>query len=407
MNADEIDLLDRDRFTQGPPHDWFTWLRANAPVYHHPEPGGPGFWVITKHADVVACNRDAATFSSANDRGGVAILEGPTDAAPGTEMWGDMMLFMDPPAHTRYRGLISHGFTPRTVEALRSRIRELAVRYLDAAVARGVCDFAVDVAAELPLAVIAELLGVPPEDRHMVFGWTNRLIAADDPEYAVTPDERIEAAVSMFLYAQQLAGQRRAEPRDDIISSLLNAEIDGDRLGEMELNMFFLMLAVAGGDTTRHSLGQGMHALIEHPDQYALLAEDPDRYITGATEEILRWATPVMFFRRNTTRAVELRGQSIGTDEKISLWYISANRDDDVFDDPFRFDITRDPNPHVAFGGGGPHYCLGAQLARLQISVLFGELLQRVSCVEAVGPADWVRSNFVAGIKHLPVQLHR
>ena len=407
MQASDIDLLDRDRFTEGIPHDWFSWLRENAPVYHHSEPGGPGFWVITKHADVVTCNRDANTFSSSQSRGGVVALEVPTEAMMDAgEAGGQMMLMMDPPEHTRYRMLVNRGFTPKMIGALEPHIRELTANILDQAIAAGECDFVVDIAAELPLEVIAELLGVPREDRHKLFDWSNRMIGSEDPEYMVSQERVFEAQVEMFMYANQLAEDRRAAPRDDIVTRLLEAEVDGDRLSEMDFNLFFLLLAVAGNETTRNAIAHGMNALLENPDQYDRLRADPEGLIGTATDEILRWASPVMYFRRNATRDFELHGETIKEGDKISLWYISANRDEEVFDDPFRFDIARDPNPHIAFGGGGPHFCLGSQLAKLEIRVLFEELVSRVAHVESLGAPDRLRSNFIGGIKHLPVRLH-
>ena len=407
MNVAEIDLLDRDRFTRGIPHEWFTWLRANEPVYHHAEPDGPGFWVITKHADVIVCNRDAQTFSSAQKRGGVISLEESTMAQSELDdMAGNIMLMMDPPDHTRYRKLVNRGFTPRMIGMLQPHIRELAVGILDQALAGGTCDFVVDVAAELPLEVIAELIGVPREDRHKIFEWSNRMIGSEDPEYLVSQEDLMNAQVEMFMYAQSLAEQRRKEPKDDIITALLSAEVDGDSLSDMDFNLFFLLLSVAGNETTRNAIAHGMNAFLENPDQWDRLVADPSGRITLATEEILRWASPVMYFRRNATRDFELRGHTIRSGDKISLWYISANRDEDVFDDPFRFDIERDPNPHIAFGGGGPHFCLGAQLARLEIQVLFEELARRVPRVEALGEPALLRSNFIGGIKHLPVRFH-
>jgi len=401
----EIDLLDRDRFTQGIPHEWFTWLRANAPVFHHDEPGGDGFWVITRYDDIVTANRDAASFSSSQDLGGVVMLEGPTAPLPGTEMAGNMMLFMDPPSHTRYRKLVNRGFTPRMIAALEVHVRDLTVAIVEAAKAKGEIDFVVDVAAELPLEVIAELLGVPREDRHKLFDWSNRMVGSEDPEYQVAEEHVTAAQIDMFVYAQELATRRRAEPRDDIVSTLLAAEIDGDQLTDMDFNLFFMLLSVAGNETTRNAIAHGMNAFLEHPDQWDLLVADPDAHIAGAVEEILRWASPVLYFRRNARRDVELGGQTIRAGEKISLWYVSANRDEAIFDEPFRFDITRDPNPHIAFGGGGPHFCLGAQLARLEIRVLFEELARRTPKLEALGAPDRLRSNFIGGIKHLPVRL--
>jgi cholest-4-en-3-one 26-monooxygenase len=406
VTSDQIDLLDRDRFTQGIPHEWFTWLRANDPVHHHDEPGGPGFWVITKHADVIACNRDAASFSSSQELGGVVGLEGPLESPPGAEAAGSMMLFMDPPDHTRYRKLVNRGFTPRMIGALEKHVRELTSNILDGAMAKGECDFVVDVAAELPLEVIAELLGVPREDRHKLFDWSNRMVGSEDPEYLVDQSLVSEAQIEMFMYAQQLAEQRRADPHDDIVSTLLQAEVDGDALSELDFNLFFMLLSVAGNETTRNAIAHGMNAFLEHPEQWSRLAADPEGMIGSTTEEILRWASPVLYFRRNARQDVTLRDVTIEAGEKISLWYISANRDEEVFDDPFAFDIGRDPNPHIAFGGGGPHHCLGAQLARLEIRVLFEELVQRVpGGVEQLGAPDRLRSNFIGGIKHLPVRL--
>jgi cholest-4-en-3-one 26-monooxygenase len=402
MQLSDIDLLDRDRFTQGIPHEWFTFLRREAPVYHHPEPGGPGFWVLTKYDDVVSVGRDGTTFSSQQSRGGVVLLEGPTDGSQAFE-GGNLMLTMDAPEHTRYRKLVNHGFTPRRVAALEPHIRDLANGIIDEVIEAGECDFVVDVAAELPLQVIAEMVGVPHEDRHKLFEWSNRLVGSEDPEYIVTDTEIQAAQVEMFMYANELAAERRANPRDDIMTALLEAEVDGDRLTEMDFNLFFMLLTVAGNETTRNSISHGMQALLDHPAEYEALVKDPT-LINPATEEILRWASPVMFFRRNVTTDTEIRGQQIKAGDKVSIWYVSANRDEDVFDDPFRFDIRRDPNDHVAFGGGGPHHCLGANLARMEIRVLFEELTRRVATVERAGPAELLRSNFIGGIKHLPVR---
>src|SRR5680860_117644 len=402
MQLNDINLLDQDRFTQGIPHEWFTYLRHEAPVYLHPEPDGPGFWVVTKHADVVAVGRDGTTFSSAQARGGVIGLDGPTEN-PEVDPGGNLMLMMDAPEHTRYRKLVNSGFTPRRVAALEPHIRQLTNQTLDEVIEAGECDFVVDVAAELPLQVIAEMLGVPLEDRHKIFEWSNRMVGSDDPEYIV-PDTEVQAAqVEMFMYANKLAQQRRANPRDDIVTALLDADVDGDRLSEMDFNMFFMLLSVAGNETTRNSISHGMRAFLENPDQYQALVDDPS-LSASATEEIVRWASPVMYFRRNTTRDTEIRGQRIPAGEKVSIWYVSANRDEDIFDDPFRFDIRRDPNDHIGFGGGGPHHCLGANLARMEIRVLFEELARRMPKIEPAGETQHLRSNFIGGIKHLPVR---
>jgi cholest-4-en-3-one 26-monooxygenase len=410
MDLDDIDLLSRDAFTERVPHEWFAHLREHAPIHHHDEPDGPGFWVITTHEDVTAFNRDWETASSDQARGGVVLIEELDEAGrERSEQFsgaGNLMLTMDPPDHTRYRKLVNRGFTPRVIRSLEDHMRAQSAEIIDRVLAKGgACDFVVEVAAELPLEAIAEFLGVPLEDRHKLFDWSNRMIGSEDPEYAVSEENVMEAQVEMFVYAQQLAADRRDNPRDDIVSTLIHSEVDGDRLSEMDFNLFFLLLAVAGNETTRNAMSHGMHALLENPSQYQMLVDDPSR-VEQAVEEILRWASPVMYFRRNITRDTEYKGHQMREGDKITLWYISANRDEAVFDDPYRFDITRDPNPHIAFGGGGPHFCLGANLARMEMKVLFEELVRRAPRVEQLGPPERLRSNFINGIKHLPVQLH-
>jgi cholest-4-en-3-one 26-monooxygenase len=399
----DIDLLDRDRYVEGVPHDWFTRLRRHAPIHHHAEPGGPGFWVFSAYDDVVAIGRDAATFSSAAERGGVVMLEELPEEVD-TSLGANLMLMMDPPQHTRYRKLVNRGFTPRMVAALEPHVRELTARILDDAEAAGEVDFVVDVAAELPLQVIAEMMGVPQEDRHDIFDWSNRLVGSEDPEYAVTDEDTLAAQIGMFMYAQSLAEKKRSALADDICSKLLVADVDGDSLSEMDFNVFFLLLAVAGNETTRNALAHGMDAFLEHPDEYQRLRDHPE-LIDTAVEETVRWASPVMYFRRNVTRDVEYKGHQLREGDKVGVWYASANRDEDVFDDPFTFDIGRDPNPHVGFGGGGPHHCLGANLARLEIKVFWEEMVKRFERVERTGEASRLRSMFIGGLKHLPVRL--
>ena len=403
MRLEDINLLDRDVFTRGVPHEWFTYLRKHQPVFHHPEPHGPGFWVVSKHADVQAVSRDPVTYSSDQDRGGITPLEEPETPMPAGGI--KVLIAMDPPEHTRYRKLVNRGFTPRMINALEPRIRELAASILDRAIAKRTCDFVVDVAAELPVEVIAELIGVPKQDRHKIFEWTNRIVGAEDPEYFVSEDQMQRAMTEMFVYVHELCEQRRREPRDDIMSALLQAELEGDKLTDLELNAFFLFLSSAGNETTRNAAAHGLDAFLENPQQYDKLVQDPERFIGSATEEILRWATPTMYLRRNVARDTELRGRALKAGDKLSIWYVSANRDEDVFDDPFRFDIEREPNDHVAFGGPGPHFCLGASLARLELRVLFEELARRVPVLRPLGAPARLRSNIVAGIKHLPVEL--
>jgi cholest-4-en-3-one 26-monooxygenase len=248
-------------------------------------------------------------------------------------------------------------------------------------------------------------VGVPHEDRHKIFDWSNRMIGSDDPEYAVDVEQVQQAQIEMFMYAQSLADQRQAEPRDDIITKLLSADVDGDQLSAMDFNLFFLLLAVAGNETTRNAISHGMNAFIENPDQYTRLVEEP-ALLDSAIEEILRWASPVMYFRRNVTEDLDYKGHQLRSGDKVGIWYISANRDEAVFDDPFRFDIGRHPNDHIAFGGGGPHHCLGANLARMEMRLFFEQLTARISRVEAVGAPERLRSNFIGGIKHLPVRFH-
>jgi cholest-4-en-3-one 26-monooxygenase len=402
MELSDIDLLDRDRFTEGIPHEWFTYLRHNAPIYHHPEPNGPGFWVFSKHEDVVAIGRDAKHFSSDQRRGGVVGLEEIPDA-PEWQEEGQLMLTMDPPSHTRHRRLVNRGFTPKMIGMLEPHIRDVTVQIIEDAIKKGELDFVVDVASELPLQVIAELMGVPQEDRHKVFDWSNRMIGSEDPEYTVAQEDVANAQVEMFMYAQQLADRRRAEPKDDIITKLLEADIDGEQLSDMDFNLFFLLLAVAGNETTRNSISHGMNAFLENPDQYQLLVDKPE-LMDSAIEEILRWASPVMYFRRNVTEDIDYKGHALKAGDKVSIWYVSANRDEDVFKDPFSFDITRSPNDHIAFGGGGPHHCLGSNLARMEMRLFFEELTRRVPKVESIGEIARLRSNFIGGIKHLPVR---
>ena len=398
MDLKDVNLLDRDNYVDAVPHEMFEVLRREAPVHWHLDPDGPGFWALTRYDDVVLVNRDNELFSSA--RGSALIIEQDEESLAQQRL---MMLNMDPPMHTRYRLLVNKGFTPRMVGQLEERARAYVNAMIDDVSEKGECDFVTDIAAELPLQVIAEVMGVPQEDRHLVFDWSNRMIGADDPEYMGSPEAVFEASTELYAYANQLAAKKRANPDNDIISVLLQAEIGGDRLTELEFDLFFLLLAVAGNETTRNLIAHGQLALMDHPDQRARLIADPS-LVPHAVDEMLRWGTPVMHFRRTAQRDTEIRGQRIAEGDKVVIWYISANRDEDMFDDPYRFDIGRTPNEHVAFGGGGPHFCLGANLARLEIRVMFEELLRRIPDMEPSGPVQRLRSNFINGIKHMPVQ---
>ncbi|MDP3768407.1 MAG: cytochrome P450, partial [Dehalococcoidia bacterium] len=329
-------------------------------------------------------------------RGGTTIA----DAQGGAEL---MMVNLDPPRHTKLRNLVSQGFTPKMIRRLEPHVREIATAIVDKVADKGECDFVTEVAAELPLQVIAELIGIPLEDRHQIFEWSNQMIAVGDPEYAGSMEVATKAAADMFVYANTLTADRRVNAKEDLVTVLIDAEVDGKHLDDVEFNFFFLLLAVAGNETTRNLISGGMQALMEHPDQRARLVNDPSLMPT-AVEEMLRWITPVMYFRRTATRDTEIRGQQIAEGEKVTLWYISANRDEEAFEEPDGFDVGRSPNAHLTFGAGGPHFCLGASLARLENQVMFEELLRRLPGIELAGPVARLRSNFINGIKHIPVR---
>jgi cholest-4-en-3-one 26-monooxygenase len=312
-----------------------------------------------------------------------------------------MMTSMDPPRHDSIRRLVNQGFTPRRVITLEEHVRSIATELVDRVASTGRADFVVDLAAELPLQVILEMIGVPPEDRHRVFQWSNTMLGLDDPEYGNSMEKAQQAAMEMYMYWEWLAQQDRG--RDDLIQALLDAELDGgETLTNMDIDAFLLLLVVAGNETTRNLISGGMYTLFQNPGQWQLLLERPELLHTGV-EEMLRYISPVMYFRRTATRDVELSGATIHEGERVTLWFIAANRDGGEFPDPHRFDISRQPNEHVAFGAGGPHYCLGANLARLEIRIMFEELLKRLPDLEQAGEISRLRSNFISGIKHMPV----
>jgi cytochrome P450 len=408
----DIDLTDLDQFADGFPHAMFTELRRTAPVWWQAPtehtPGGEGFWAITGHEPLLAVVRDPQTFSSetgpGRDGAGGTILE---DLAAGVGP-GVMLNMCDPPTHTRIRGLVSRDFTPRPVEALVPFLRDRAVRILDDVAARGTCDFLVDVAAELPLQTIARILGVPEADSHQLFAWTSTILDYRDRDLEGTSDALAEAALGMVGYGADLIEEKRTCPAADMLSAVVHATREDDdgtveALSAGELSAFFSLLFVAGSETTRNSIAGGLLALIESPDELVRLQDDRT-LIPTAVEEILRWTSATAYNRRTATRDVELGGQLIRAGEKTTHWYPSANRDEAVFDDPFRFDVGRDPNPHVAFGGG-LHHCLGAALARTEVRVMLEELLERFSAFELAGPVEWGRSNKHTSIRHLPLQL--
>jgi cytochrome P450 len=394
-----VDLFDPSSFVDGVPHEYFAWLRANDPVRMHPEPDGPGFWAVTRHADVLAVSRDPEAFSS--QAGSALIFDVPE---PDLEFLRRQLIHMDPPAHSKLRAIVKTGFTPRHVAQLESSIVGFARDIVDRISTLGECDFVTEVAAELPLLVLAEILGVSPGDRHLLFDWSNRLIGLEDPEYqqhgSADMTARI-ALVEMFQYAHELAESKRAAPTDDIISTLVTAEVDGERLDDIDFNLFFFLLVVAGNETTRNALSGGLWALHEHPDERRRLEDDP-ALLPPAVEEILRWVSPVMEFRRTAMRDTVIGEQAIGAGDKVVVYYSSANRDEAAFENAAHFDIGRHPNPHLAFGFG-THFCLGSNLARLELRVLFDELLRRLPDIAVTAPPERLRSNFINGIKHLPV----
>jgi cholest-4-en-3-one 26-monooxygenase len=396
-NVRPVDLADSLTFVSGVPHQYLAHLRANDPVHWHPEQDGPGFWAVTKYDDCVTVNRDYERFSSA--RRGTMPFELSDDDVAQQSM---MMLNMDPPLHTRYRRLVNKGFTPRMVRDLEASIHRQTDEIIDQVCERGQADFVTEISAELPLRVIAELLGVPPEDRHRMFDWSNRMVGSEDPEYGLTAEDAMGAAVDLYAYASQLFAEKRLHPRADLMSALTQVEIDGERLSELELELFFLMLTVAGNETTRNLMSGAMAAFFEFPDQWALLLDDRS-LLPAAVEEMLRFVTPVMNFRRTATQDLELRGVPIAEGDKVIFFHASANRDEEVFDRADQFDIRRNPNPHIAFGGGGPHFCLGANLARMEITVMFTHLLDRLPDLRPDGQMQRLQSRFINGVKHLPV----
>jgi cytochrome P450 len=402
MELAEVDLYDPGSYVDGVPHEMFATLRREAPVYAHPKPDGDRFWCVTRHADLITVNRDNHTFSS--NRAATNIDTPPGEALDQVRL---MMLNLDPPEHTKLRKIVNKGFTPRRIRQLMDHLQQEAEAIVARAVEKGRVDFVTEVAADLPLIAIAEFLGVPREERQRIFDLSNGLIGFDDPEYRQNAIDPGEASMEMFLFAQDMATRKRAEPGDDIVSDLLTAEVDGHSLSDLEFNLFFMLLCVAGNETTRNAISHGMHALLTHPDEVRKLQEDPS-LIDGAIEEILRWASPVMYFRRTTTKPVTIGGVDIPEDEAIVFWHISANRDEDVFDDPFTFDIARSPNPHssaqIAFGGGGPHFCLGANLARAEMKVTFEALLPHLGRAELAEEPRRLRSNFINGLKEMQVQ---
>jgi cytochrome P450 len=431
--VDTVPLIDPLTYETGPPFELLRRLREETPVVWvdepalHGQPAGTGFWLVLRHGDVEDVLRNPGTYSSW--LGATQVRD-----AADLEWVRRMMLNMDPPDHTRLRRLLTRSFTPRAVAALTGAIEATAARLVDRMIGgadEGTCDFAKEVAADLPLLVLAEVLGVPAEDRWLMFDWSNRVIGWQDPDYATSasfdgtggtamarealalrpapdadgrmPDPRTRAGMpDLYAYARLLAEQKRRAPGKDVMSILLSqVDEDGGGVSDAEFENMFWLFAVAGNETLRNGLPGGLIALLQHPEQLAAVRADPS-LLPGAADEMLRWWTPVMVFRRTATRATELAGAHIRAGDKVVVSFTSANRDRSVFTDPDRFDVRRAPNPHLSFGHG-PHFCLGGHLARTQMRALFGELLRRTDALELEGPPALLRSSFQRGVKRLPL----
>lgn len=407
MDLSGIDLTDLDQFANGFPHDLFTQLRRAAPVWWHEPtahtPDGEGFWSVHTHAECMAVIHDPLTYSS--ETGGDRPYGGTT--IPDLPVAGLMLNMMDDPRHQRVRLLVSKGLTPRRIERLESELRRRATVLVDDALAAETCDFVSTVAGELPMQAICILMGIPEADRHRLFEWIEPSFDfKDDREAFETNDEVARAATAMFAYGTQLIAEKRAHPADDMLSVVCNATLPGEdppQLADQELQFFFSLLWAAGADTTRNAIAGAIVALTDCPDQFRILRDDQDALATGI-EEIVRWTHPAAYNRRTATRTAALGGHEIRAGDKVVFWEASANRDDLVFDEPFRFDVRRQPNPHLGFGHG-VHHCLGASLARLEIRVVMTELLARAGSIELAGPVEWTRSNKHTGIRRMPVRL--
>jgi cytochrome P450 len=395
--APSLDLLDPAAFDGGQPHDAFGWLRDNDPIHWHEEPNGPGFWVVTRYDDVKLVGHDATTFSSAHGilipDTGEALGEGP--GAP------RMMIQMDAPDHKHYRRLAVPDFIPKAVKAMALRVEALAAQIIDGVIEKGECDLVTDIAGLMPSYVIAEMLGIPLADGVALYDLTETIHSTPDPEH---PEAGMTAVLEMLRYAHGVWEERRAEPRDDLSTKLAHATVSGEPLSEVDFGMYFLLLVDAGGDTTRNLVATGLLALLEHPDQLEIARGDLDGRLNTAIEELLRWVSPVVYMRRTASRPTVLGDTEIAAGDKVVMYYGAANRDPRAFTDPEVLDITRWPNEHVAFGGGGPHFCLGAHLGRSEIQAMLRQILTRLEGLRIAQQPEWLRSTFISGVKHLSVE---
>lgn len=407
------DLSDIERFWTAPITEraaGFAWLRQHEPVPFYPEPdvmlplpSGPGFWALTRLDDIVEASRSPKIFTSG--RGATNIADLPVEFL---EFFGSM-INLDDPRHARLRRIVSRGFTPKRLAALTEEVQRTAARIVDDALAAGECDAVRAISARLPLKIVCDLMGVPESQYDLVFERSNVILGASDPEFVPDADNIIvailQAGNELAELMRDLGRHREQHPTDDVTSALVNAEIDGERLTPDELASFFILLVVAGNETTRNAITWGLQLLTEHPDQRRIWLDDLDGVTPTAVEEIVRWASPVIFMRRTLAVDAVLGGQEMGAGDKVALFYWAADRDPAHFADPDVFDVRRNPNPHVGFGGPGPHFCLGAHLARREMSVLFRELLTRAPDVHATAAPRRLRSMFINGIKELPVSL--
>ncbi|MFI5395274.1 MAG: cytochrome P450 [Candidatus Binatia bacterium] len=398
-----LDLVTPEHYQRnGYPHTEWTWLRRHDPVFWYERDNVDPFWAITKHADIIAIGKQPEIFLNAPR---LAVFT--RDLPPPEEGQARHLLNMDPPDHGRYRRVTSAWFTPRAIRAMDAKVERVTCEVLDAAAEKEVGDFVRDVSAKITIAVIAEMLGVPRRDWDLLFRWTNEIIAPQDPEFqhGATPMETLERSrLELFAYFHDLAMQRRAAPSDDIASVVANGQVNGEPLPPVELLSYYFLLVVAGNETTRNAMTGGMLAFLDHPGEWDKLRRDP-ACLDGAVEEIVRWTTPVIQFARTATRDYALRGKTIRTGQSVCLFYASGNRDEEVFDDPFRFRIDREPNLHIGFGMG-EHLCLGAHLARLELRQAFAQLRRRLEQCELAGVVERVRSSFVGGIKRAPMRWH-
>jgi len=388
-----IDLCSATSFANGQPVEMYRWLRQNDPVHWHDEPGGRGFWAVTRYDDIREVSRRADVFSN---RWGMTLYDIPEADLEDTR---HMLMFQDAPTHTAYRRLVAHDFIPRAAAALRPDVDELSTRIVDEIIEQGECDFVEDIAGKLPSYFVAQLMGIPLPDGVRLYQLTEAMHSA-----AVSEPERATARQEMMSYAADVFATKRRAPGNDLATELVNARLDGEPLSELDLTLYFLLIINAGGDTTRNLMAGGMLALFEHPDERTCLQDDPGGTLPSAVEEMLRYLSPVVYMRRTATSGIEMHGKRISAGDKVLLYYPSGNRDEKIFDDPDRFDVRRHPNPHIAFGGSGPHYCLGSHLGRLEVACMFRELLTRVPDMEQAGPATWLASNFISGPERLPAR---